>query len=146
MKRHRLTALLLLSCQLSGLVLAGSAQAAAPGLGARDVLLLRAGTGAHTSLVELQAGAARVSLPLGLFDGQGRRLYAATPAADGSHSLVQVFDAASGRLLRSATLAGRYSTQTADYSGATLSFDGALLAQHLNEWMRYWDAHIRKRG
>jgi iron(III) transport system substrate-binding protein len=21
-----------------------------------------------------------------------------------------------------------------------------LLAQHLNEWMRYWDAHIRKRG
>jgi iron(III) transport system substrate-binding protein len=24
--------------------------------------------------------------------------------------------------------------------------DGALLAQHLNEWMRYWDAHIRKRG
>jgi iron(III) transport system substrate-binding protein len=24
--------------------------------------------------------------------------------------------------------------------------DHALLAQHLNEWMRYWDAHIRKRG
>lgn len=24
--------------------------------------------------------------------------------------------------------------------------DRALLAAHLNEWMRYWDAHIRKRG
>ncbi len=24
--------------------------------------------------------------------------------------------------------------------------DNALLAQHLNEWMRYWDAHIRNRG
>ncbi len=24
--------------------------------------------------------------------------------------------------------------------------DNALLAQHLNEWMRYWDAHIRKRN
>lgn len=128
MTRHRLTATLLLLCQLGGLILAGSAQAAAPGLGAHDVLLLRAGTGTHSSLVELQAGTARVTLPLGLFDGPGRRIYTATPAADGRHSLVQVFDAAGGRLLRSATLSGRYSTQAADYSGAALSFDGTLLA------------------
>jgi iron(III) transport system substrate-binding protein len=24
--------------------------------------------------------------------------------------------------------------------------DNTLLAEHLNEWMRYWDSHIRKRN
>jgi iron(III) transport system substrate-binding protein len=27
-----------------------------------------------------------------------------------------------------------------------MAIDQALLAAHLNEWMRYWDAHIRQRG
>ncbi|HWG32872.1 MAG TPA: extracellular solute-binding protein [Gemmatimonadaceae bacterium] len=36
--------------------------------------------------------------------------------------------------------------QTAMKQIKPMPVDGALLAQHLNEWMRYWDAHIRKRG
>jgi hypothetical protein len=27
-----------------------------------------------------------------------------------------------------------------------MPMDRGLLAAHLNEWMRYWDAHVRRRG
>jgi iron(III) transport system substrate-binding protein len=36
--------------------------------------------------------------------------------------------------------------QTAMQQIKPMPVDQNLLAQHLNEWMRYWDAHIRKRG
>jgi iron(III) transport system substrate-binding protein len=36
--------------------------------------------------------------------------------------------------------------QTAMAQIKPMPVDRALLAQHLNEWMRYWDAHVRKRN
>ncbi|HEY5088091.1 MAG TPA: extracellular solute-binding protein [Gemmatimonadaceae bacterium] len=36
--------------------------------------------------------------------------------------------------------------QTAMKQIKPMPVDQSLLALHLNEWMRYWDAHIRKRG
>jgi DNA-binding beta-propeller fold protein YncE len=80
------------------------------------------------ALIALPAGgqAAR-RLPLGLFDRGGRTLYVANPHGDG-RSVVQAIDVASGRVLRSTTVAGRFSTATGDYSAATLSFNGRWLA------------------
>jgi iron(III) transport system substrate-binding protein len=36
--------------------------------------------------------------------------------------------------------------RTAESQIRPMPVDHTLLAMHLNEWMRYWDAHIRKRG
>ncbi len=67
-------------------------------------------------------------LPLGLFDGARRRLVAAVPLSDAARTTISVVDAATGATLRAATIAGRYSTQSPDYSGATLSYNGRWLA------------------
>ena len=99
-----------------------------PGAADHDLLVLRAGTPAFGSLFAVPAGGHAVRwLPLGLFDRNGRTLYVANPRGDG-RSIVQAIDVPSGRLLRSMTVAGRFTTATADYAAATLSFNGRWLA------------------
>ena len=101
-----------------------------PGIGefGSDTGVLRAGTPAFGSLFAVPAGGHAVRwLPLGLFDRNGRTLYVANPRGDG-RSIVQAIDVPSGRLLRSMTVAGRFTTATADYAAATLSFNGRWLA------------------
>jgi DNA-binding beta-propeller fold protein YncE len=93
-----------------------------------DLLVLRADNPAFGSLFALPAsGHALRWLPLGLFDRDGRTLYVAHPRGVG-RSVVQAIDVPSGRLLRSMTVAGSFSTATDDYSAATLSFNGRWLA------------------
>src|SRR5207248_5044693 len=84
-------------------------------IGVHDLLVLRAGNPAFGSLIALPAGGkAGRNLPLGLFDRGGRTLYVATPQGN-SQSIVQAIDVASGRVLRSATVAGSFSTAPGDY-------------------------------
>lgn len=109
---------------------AAPTRAAQSGVPGHDLLLLRAGAGTRSMLVALPAGSARhaVQLPLGLLNGHQQTLYAASPQPDGAHTLVQAIDVASGRVLRSTLLNGRYSTQDGDYSASALSFNGRWLA------------------
>ena len=107
------------------LSLPGGAKATAPARADGDVLLLRAGASAGGDLVSLPGGAAH-HLPLGLLAPHGSVLYTASAAS--GHSLIRALDARSGRLLRWLALPGSYTTSTADYSAATLSYNGLWLA------------------
>src|SRR5436309_8271774 len=74
-----------------------------PGLASQDLLVLRTGNAALGTLIALPAS--------------GRTLYVANPRGDG-RSVVQAIDVASGRVLRSTTVAGRFSPAPGDYSAA----------------------------
>lgn len=101
--------------------IAPRAQAAIPSVARHDLLVLRAGAWPVGSLATLSVGTGQAThaLPLGLFSRDGHTLYVAAPQPDGAHSLVQAIDAASGRTLRSLTVAGNYTTQAGNYTPAT---------------------------
>lgn len=115
---------------LTLVALPASTRAATPGgMAHRDVLVLRAGSIALGSLIALPAGnGPSRRLPLGLFDRRAHTLYVATPQAGSRRSLVQAIDPSSGRILRSLTVAGDFSTTSGDYAAAALSFDSRWLA------------------
>jgi len=93
-----------------------SIHAASHNAAGHDLLVVRSGTayGSFTALPVPSDQASR-GLPAGLFDRDGGVLYVANPQYGAnpqsqSRSLVQAIDARSGRVLRSTTVAGYYST------------------------------------
>ena len=118
---------LVLAALMIALSLPGGAKATVPARADGDMLLLRTGANAGGDMVSLPGGGAAHHLPLGLLAPHGSVLYTASAAASG-HSLIRAIEARSGRLLRSLVLPGSYTTSTADYSAATLSYNGLWLA------------------
>lgn len=116
------------------LLLPAGAGAAMPAGARHDLLLLRSGAGAATSLISqrMDGSAVATHLPFGLVDQAGRTLYVASPTAPDAvgkpRSLVRAVDIASGRTVRSLLVPGHYSTQAGDYSADTLSYNGRWLA------------------
>jgi len=91
-----------------------------------DLLVMRSGTGAYGALTALPVGSDQPSrsLPSGLFDRGGRILYAAVLQSTTS-SLVQAIDARSGRVLRSTTVQGYYTTMPGSLVPGALLGSGA---------------------
>jgi len=85
-----------------------------------DLLVVRSGAayGSYTALSVPSDQASR-NLPSGLFDRDGRVLYVANPRSPSS-SVVQAIDARSGRVLRSTTVPGYYSTMPGSLTPGTL--------------------------
>ena len=90
-----------------------------------DLVVVRTGT-VYGSLAILPTGSGQAArgLPSGLFDRGGRILYAAFPQGSGD-SLIQAIDARSGRVLRTATVQGYYSTMAGSLTPGALLDDGA---------------------
>ncbi len=90
-----------------------------------DLLVVRTGT-VYGSLTILpaQSGQAARGLPSGLFSRDGHVLYAAFPQGSGD-SLIQALDARSGRVLRTVTVQGYYSTMPGNLTPGALLDGGA---------------------
>ena len=90
-----------------------------------DLLVVRTGT-VYGSLTILPTGSGQAtrSLPSGLFDRGGHTLYTAFPQSSGN-SQIQAIDARSGRVLRTVTIQGYYSTRPGALTPGALLDGGA---------------------
>jgi len=92
---------------------------------AHDLLVVRTGT-VYGSLTILPTGSGQATrnLPSGIFDRGGHILYAAFPQGSGD-SLIEAIDGRSGRVLRSVTVQGYYSTMPGSLTPGALLDGGA---------------------
>lgn len=112
---------IVLAALLALLALSGTARAAIPSAANHDLLMLRTGNSPFYSLLTMSVtgGHAARQLQAGLFDRERHILYAAT-LKDQTHSVVEAIDAMTGRVLRTLTVDGFYTTQDGNYTPAAL--------------------------
>jgi len=93
-----------------------------------DLLLLQTGAGANTSALVVQSGVTNRSVPVGVYSPRTQTMYVATPAADGTHTVIRAIEVASGRTLHTLSLSGQFSTDPSNYAATAISFNGRWLA------------------
>jgi len=93
-----------------------------------DLLLLQTGAGATTSALVVQSGGTNRSVPAGVYSSHTHTMYVATPAADGTSTVVRAITVASGRTLHTLSLSGQFSTDPSNYAATAISFNGRWLA------------------
>lgn len=101
-----------------------AAQHASP----HDLLILQNRSGTTATALVVQRGSASRRLPAGLYSPRTHLMFVATTAPDRMHTNLRSVAVESGRARHTLTLAGQFSTDPLDYSGAALSFNGRWLA------------------
>lgn len=93
-----------------------------------DLLLLQTGAGANTSALVVQSGGTNRSVSAGVYSSHTHTMYVATPAADGTSTVIRAITVASGRTLHTLSLSGQFSTDPSNYAATAMSFNGRWLA------------------